>query len=120
MSNSFNGLINLTRLWEFSKNHPEKVIELKNGDKAIRFNLNEKKSPDQYGNTHYMEVDTYKMTLAEGENKYIGDNIKPSKFNELYNGNAANAAIPPAAPAASPAPVAPPPSGEPKENDLPF
>ena len=120
MSNSFNGLINLTDLWNFTKAHEDKVITLKNGKKAIRVNFNEKKNaPDQFGNTHYVEIDTYKVNLNEGENKYIGE-FKPSKFNELYNGNSANATIPPAVPTASPAPVAPPPAGEPKENDLPF
>ena len=114
MSNSYFGSINLTDLWAFTQKHPEKVITLKNGKKIVRVNLNEKKNaPDQYGNTHYLELDTYQTELADGENKYLGD-FKPSHFNDLYKkGNNATSAAPSVAPAPAPAPYS-------NEGDIPF
>ena len=43
----------------------EHITERSSGKKYIRLKLNRKREPDQYGNTHSLEVDTWKPEKQE-------------------------------------------------------
>ena len=94
-----------------------------NGKKYLRVNIDERKAPDQYGNTHNIKVSMTKEQRAQTGTVYIG-NLKPSSYGQTQS----MTATPPAqysAPAqqyqqphaAAPAPVPPLPGLDP---DLPF
>ena len=46
----------------------EFITEGSNGKKYMRLKLNRKREPDQYGNTHSLEVDTWKPEKKQEPN----------------------------------------------------
>ena len=46
----------------------EHITEGSNGKKYMRLKLNRKREPDQYGNTHSLEVDTWKPEKKQEPN----------------------------------------------------
>lgn len=46
---------------------PGEWITEKNGKRYIRLELNERKSPDQYGNTHSISVDTWRKPDGDAQ-----------------------------------------------------
>ena len=58
-----NTTINLTKLTKMAQKH---IFEY-NGDKYIKLKVARKKEVDEYGKTHYVEVDTWKPTRAATE-----------------------------------------------------
>lgn len=116
MAQLFSGIINLSKI-------PKELIrENRAGDKIIYVDFAERKTPSQYGDTHYLKL----YDAANRQSHYIGD-FRP---RELGNGaTAGQAPAPAAAPApamAAPAPApAPMPASDPNSlefhsDDLPF
>ena len=56
------GTVNISVCLSDLKEH---ITEGSNGKKYIRLKLNRKREPDQYGNTHSLEVDTWKPEKQE-------------------------------------------------------
>lgn len=116
MAQLFSGIINLSRI-------PKELIrENRAGDKIIYVDFAERKTPSQYGDTHYLKL----YDAVNRQSNYIGD-FRP---RELGNGAAAGQAPAPAAapapamaapaPAPVPMPASDPNSLEPQPDDLPF
>lgn len=109
MAQLFSGIINLSRI-------PKELIrENRAGDKIIYVDFAERKTPSQYGDTHYLKL----YDAANRQSHYIGD-FRP---RELGNGaTAGQAPAPAAAPApamAAPAPApAPMPASDPNSLEL--
>lgn len=84
MAQLFSGIINLSKI-------PKELIrENRAGDKIIYVDFAERKTPSQYGDTHYLKV----YDAANRQSHYIGD-FRPSNFSKSAPAPAA-----PAAPAA--------------------
>lgn len=77
------GTIDLTKLGNIVRQHPELVREVtfKNGEihKVINVNINQKQQEDQYGNVAYVKVGVKKDDEKQGLNYFLGD-LKVSKF----------------------------------------
>lgn len=50
-----------------------------NGKKYLNIEILEKREPDQWGNTHYVQVDTYKDGKRSDTKHYLG-NLKTRSF----------------------------------------
>ena len=110
MAQLFSGIINLSKI-------PKELIrENRAGDKIIYVDFAERKTPSQYGDTHYLKI----YDVANRQSHYIGD-FRP---RELGNGATAGQSPAPAmaapAPAPAPMPASDPNSLEPQPDDLPF
>lgn len=110
MAQLFSGIINLSKI-------PKELIrENRAGDKIIYVDFAERKTPSQYGDTHYLKI----YDAANRQSHYIGD-FRP---RELGNGATAGQSPAPAmaapAPAPAPMPASDPNSLEPQPGDLPF
>lgn len=71
MAEKLHGLINLSKI------DKKLIVKLKDGSSAIWCDVLEKRSPDQYGNTHT-------LTIYDKENRqtiYLGD-FKPQQFGQ--------------------------------------
>lgn len=110
----YSGIINLSKI-------PKELIkENRAGDKIIYVDFAERKTPSQYGDTHYLKI----YDAANRQSHYIGD-FRP---RELGNGATAGQAPAPApapamaAPAPAPAsmPASDPNSLELQPGDLPW
>ena len=81
----FYGSIDLTKLGQIVKQHPElvKVANMKDGSqhKFINIDINEKQQTDQYGCTAYIKVSCKRDEQKQGLNYYLSD-LKPSKFGD--------------------------------------
>ena len=55
-------MVNLSQLKDYTKEHG---FDLKNGDRCMRLDLSERRSPDKAGNTHSLVVNTYKPPAKE-------------------------------------------------------
>ncbi len=77
------GTIDLTKLGNIVRQHPELVREVtfKSGEthKVINVNINQKQQEDQYGNVAYVKVGVKKDDEKQGLNYFLGD-LKVSKF----------------------------------------
>ena len=93
----YTGIINLSRI-------PKELIkENRNGDKIVYADFSERRTPSQYGDTHYLKL----YDSVNRQQIYIGD-FRPSNFTKT-------------APAPeAPAPAPPAPADLPDDNDLPF
>ena len=73
------GSINLTRLWEVTKNHPELVKEVtfKDGrrEKFININVNSK-AVDDYGNAGYIKVPCKEPNMKLQKGRYYVADLK--------------------------------------------
>lgn len=58
----------------------ELIREGKNGKKYISIEVDERKTPSQFGDTHYIKVWCKAAERKEGVNYFIGD-LKPSKYD---------------------------------------
>jgi len=110
MAQLFSGIINLSKI-------PKELIrENRAGDKIIYVDFAERKTPSQYGDTHYLKI----YDVANRQSHYIGD-FRP---RELGNGATAGQSPAPAmaapAPAPAPMPASDPNSLEPQPGDLPY
>ena len=110
MAQLFSGIINLSKI-------PKELIrENRAGDKIIYVDFAERKTPSQYGDTHYLKI----YDAANRQSHYIGD-FRP---RELGNGATAGQSPAPAmaapAPAPAPMPASDPNSLEPQPGDLPY
>lgn len=78
----FYGSIDLTKLGQIVRQHPElvKTVNMKDGTehKFIPVNINEKQQADQYGNTAYVKVSCRQDQQKQGINYYLCD-LKPSQ-----------------------------------------
>lgn len=84
----YTGIINLSRI-------PKELIkENRNGEKIVYADFSERRTPSQYGDTHYLKL----YDSVNRQQIYIGD-FRPSNFTKT-----------------APAPEAPPV----EDNDLPF
>lgn len=116
MAQLFSGIINLSKI-------PKELIrENRAGDKIIYVDFAERKTPSQYGDTHYLKI----YDAANRQSHYIGD-FRPRELgNGATTGQAPAPAAAPApamaapAPAPAPAPASDPNSLEPQPDDLPF
>lgn len=52
----------------------EHITTGKNGKRYIKLNVNEKREPDEWGNTHSVEVDTWKPDQAPAKR----ENVRPA------------------------------------------
>lgn len=85
---------------------PKELIQVgKNGKKYLPVNISARRTPSQYGHTHYIKVAAKKGAVSADTNLYIGD-LKPSEFQP--DGQA------------TPAPTARPTPPPPADDDLPF
>ncbi len=62
---------------------PKELIRTseKNGKKYLNIEVNERREPSAYGNTHYVKATVKAAEKREGVNYYIGD-LKPSQFDD--------------------------------------
>lgn len=81
----FYGSIDLTKLGQIVKQHPElvKVANMKDGSqhKFLNINIDEKQQVDQYGNSAYLKVSCKKDEQKQGLNYYLCD-LKTSKYGD--------------------------------------
>lgn len=81
MENLF-GSIDLTKLGQIVRSHPEAVkkVQMKDGTEHqfININLDARKEADQYGRTHYIKASIKKDAQKSGVNYFIAD-LKPSQ-----------------------------------------
>lgn len=80
MSNFYGQLdfTNLCRLWDKHKELFE-IVEFKDGKHALlKVNFNERKQPDEHGNTHYLKANCKSADQREGVNYYVSSGFKPS------------------------------------------
>lgn len=86
---------------------PRELIQTseKNGKKYLSVIIAERRTPSQYGYTHYIKAYAKRGEVAQEVNLYIGE-LKPSQYG---NDNQQQAAAP-----------SPKPSAEGKDDDLPF
>lgn len=108
---SYYGSLDLTKLGQIVRQHPElvKVANMKDGTqhKFLNIDINAKQQTDQYGNVAYLKAACKKAEQREGLNYYLCD-LKLSQHQQ-------QAAAP------QPAPQQPTPSESPTaEDDLPF
>lgn len=90
----YTGIINLSRI-------PKDLIrENRNGDKIVYADFSERRTPSQYGDTHYLKL--YDSTNRQ--QIYIGD-FRPSNFTKTADNRESAFPPAPAAPAAPPAPA---------------
>lgn len=91
---NYYGSIDLTKLGEIIKQHPEcvKTVQFQNGEihKYIQIDVREKAQKDMYNNVAYIKVPVHLNQQKEGVNYYISD-LKESQFN---NTNAQTPVIP--------------------------
>lgn len=84
MSN-FYGSIDLTKLGQVVRQHPElvKTANMKDGTthQFIGIDVNEKQETDQYGNSAYVKVSCKKDLQKPGLNYYLGD-LKTSQYGQ--------------------------------------
>lgn len=82
MANLF-GSIDLTRLGQIVRQHPElvKSVNMKDGTQHqfINIDINEKQQADQYGNTAYVKVACKKDQQKQHLNYYLCD-LRPSQY----------------------------------------
>ena len=82
MSNFF-GSIDLTKLGQIVRQHPElvKSVNMKDGTQHqfINIDVNEKQEPDQYGSTAYVKVACKKEQQKQHLSYYLCD-LKPSQY----------------------------------------
>jgi len=57
----------------------EKIFEF-NGKKYIKLKVVKKREVDQYGKTHYIEVDMFEPKRAETKNDLPGSDIKGTEY----------------------------------------
>lgn len=62
----------------------EAITTGKNGKKYLQINIGERRTPSQWGHTHYVRVYAKQDTLPEGTNLFIGD-LKISTYNNDNN-----------------------------------
>lgn len=78
------GQIDLAALGNVVRNHPElvKTFTTKDGviHKVINVNVEARKSPDQYGRSHYIKVAVKKEQQKQGVNYFVAD-LKESQQN---------------------------------------
>ena len=81
----FYGSIDLTKLGQIVRQHPEliKTVNMKDGSQHQFLNIDiyEKQQTDQYGNTAYVKVSCKKDEQKQGLNYYLCD-LRPSKFGD--------------------------------------
>ena len=74
---SFYGSIDLTKLGQLVRLHPElvKVANMKDGSqhKFLNIDINPKQQPDQYGNVAYVKAACKKAEQKQGLNYYLCD-----------------------------------------------
>lgn len=74
---SFYGSIDLTKLGQLVRQHPElvKVANMKDGTqhKFLNIDISPKKQPDQYGNVAYVKAACKKAEQKQGLNYYLCD-----------------------------------------------
>lgn len=77
------GSIDITKLGQIVKQHPElvKVVNMKDGSqhKFINIDIADKQQTDQYGNTAYLKVACRKDQQKQGINYYLCD-LKHSQY----------------------------------------
>ena len=76
--------INLSKI---SKNAKDFIFEY-GGDKYIKLKVVKKKGPDEYGKSHYVEVDTWKpesSASAEDKGMSYGEPVRKEGSNEEMN-----------------------------------
>lgn len=79
------GSIDLTKLGQIVKQHPElvRVANMKDGTqhKFINIDVNEKQQVDQYGNSAYLKVACKKDQQKQGLNYFLCD-LKTSQYQD--------------------------------------
>lgn len=74
---SYYGSIDLTRLGQIVRQHPElvKVVNMKDGTqhKFLNIDINSKQQADQYGNVAYLKVACKKAEQRQSLNYYLCD-----------------------------------------------
>ena len=120
---NYYGQIDLTKLGQIVKKHPElvKVITFKDGEhKLLDVSVNERQQVGQHGEAAYVKVKCKKDEQREGLNYYVGD-LKVSTYGQQQQGQqtASTDRTGGNAPAAQPAP-APAQQQIPVDDDLPF
>lgn len=93
----------------------ELIREGKNGKKYISIEVDERKTPSPYGDTHYVKAWCKAAERKEGVNYFIGE-LKPSKYNDQAPAQPAQPA--PAQPQAQAQDLLTPPA--PDVDDVPF
>lgn len=81
----FYGQIDFTVLCRLWKQHKElfKMVQFKDGEHAVlNCNFNERKEPDEHGNTHYLQAACKKADRRENVNYYVGNSFKPSQNSQ--------------------------------------
>ncbi len=85
MSNYY-GSIDLTKLGQIVKQHPElvKTVNMKDGTqhKFLNIDVNEKQQPDQYGNVAYLKASCKKAEQKQGLNYYLCDLKESQNSNQ--------------------------------------
>lgn len=80
----FYGSLDLTKLGQIVRQHPElvKTVNMKDGTqhKFLNIDINEKQQADQYGNTAYLKVSCKRDQQKQGLNYYLCD-LKQSQNN---------------------------------------
>ena len=83
---SFYGSIDLTKLGQIVRQHPElvKVVNMKDGTqhKFLNIDINAKQQEDQYGNVAYIKASCKKGEQKQGVNYYLSD-LKLSQNQNL-------------------------------------
>lgn len=73
----FYGSLDLTKLGEIVRKHPElvKTVNMKDGTqhKFLNIDVNEKQQVDQYGNSAYLKVSCKRDEQRQGINYYLCD-----------------------------------------------
>lgn len=74
---SYYGSIDLTKLGQIVRQHPElvKVVNMKDGTqhKFLNIDISPKQQADQYGNVAYLKVACKKADQKQGLNYYLSD-----------------------------------------------
>lgn len=91
MSNYY-GKIDLTRLGQIVKAHPERIqrVKFKDGEHQLLDIDIREKVPDNYGNAAYIKVGVRNADKKEGINYYVAD-LKVSQFGETQTQQAETA-----------------------------
>lgn len=75
MATNFYGSICLTDI-------PKEIIETgKNSKKYLNIEVKERRTPSQWGHTHYIKATDRNKVIADTNRLYIGD-LRPSKYND--------------------------------------
>lgn len=83
---NYYGSIDLTKLGQIVKQHPElvKTVNMRDGTqhKFLNIDINEKQQADQYGNVAYMKASCKKAEQKQGLNYYLCDLKESQNSNQ--------------------------------------